>query len=66
MADKDASQRQRIETPSGSRYVERDREGQFKDNDSVRRSSQQDQKQEAENENPPRGQGNRGDRQDDE
>lgn len=60
--DRDSSERQRIDTPSGDRYVERDREGKFKDNDSVRRASQGDQKREAENENPPRGQGNRGDR----
>ena len=59
MADRD-----RIETPSGQRYVERGRDGKFKDVDSVRRASQQDQKRDAENQNPPRGQGNIGDRED--
>ena len=62
--DRDASERQRTETPSGSRYVERDREGRFKDNDSVGRAAAGDQRREAENENPRRGQGNRGDRED--
>ncbi len=64
MADRDSSERQRIETPSGPRYVERDREGKFKDNDSVGRAAAGDQRREAENEDPPRGQGNRGDRDD--
>ena len=63
--DRDASERQRIETPSGQRYVERDRDGKFKDNDSVGRAAAGDQRHEAENENPKRGQGNTGDREDD-
>ena len=54
MADRDrassGSRRERIETPTGSRYVERDREGRFK---------------EAQDEPPRRAQGNRVDREDD-
>jgi hypothetical protein len=53
--------RERIDTGTDQRYVRRDDEGKFKDSDDMGKSLSQDQKRDAENE-PPRGQGDRGDR----
>ncbi len=53
--------RERIDTGTDQRYVRRDDEGKFKDSDDMGRSLSQDPKRDAKNE-PPRGQGDRGDR----
>jgi hypothetical protein len=57
-----AGKRQRIEPqPGDERYTRRDEQGRFTEQDDVGRAAGQDQKREAENV-PPRGQGDRGDR----
>ena len=61
MANEKESSRERVETPSGSRYVERDSEGKFEDVDDVGRSQSQDRNRTAETESE-RGNGNGGDR----
>lgn len=63
MANQDSSgaKRERVDTPGGSRYVERDSEGKFKDNQDIGKAHGQDVRKEAENESE-KGRGNRGDR----
>ena len=57
-----ASKRETIEPNQGDkRYVRRDENGQFSESDDIGRSLAQDHKREAQNE-PPRGQGDKGDR----
>lgn len=54
--------RERIDNPqTGSQYVRRDEQGQFREVENVGRASRGDQHEEAENESR-RGQGDRGDR----
>jgi hypothetical protein len=57
-----AGKRETIEPQAGDkRYTRRDKAGKFTEQDDVSRASAQDQKRTARNE-PPRGQGDRGDR----
>jgi hypothetical protein len=57
----DSGKRQRVETPTGTRYVERESEGKFKDVQDIGRAATHDNAREAENRSTP-GRGNRGDR----
>jgi hypothetical protein len=63
MADnqKTDSKRERVDTPTGSRYVVRDEEGKFKDVQDAGRAQSQDRRRESERESEP-GKGNKGDR----
>lgn len=56
-----AAKRTRINSRGGKRYVRRNKKGQFKEVESVSRSSKQDQKRQAKSRSKP-GQGDRGDR----
>jgi hypothetical protein len=55
------SKRERIDTPTGPRYVERDKEGKFKDVQDAGRSQSQDRQRTAEHQSEP-GRGHKGDR----
>ena len=58
-----SSDREKIDTGTDQRFVRRDAQGQFKESDDVGRSLKQDRQQAAETETKS-GQGDRGDRRD--